>query len=60
MTTDFECPHCGYPACDAWEYLDGDETCTVQCDMCDEEFLLSQEVTVVYSTHIIVDNKSKK
>lgn len=47
------CPHCGHVERDAWEIdfgpgLDGDTVHT--CGSCGEEYEVSREVTVYYST----------
>ena len=60
MTADFECPYCAHPMKDAWEYLDGNEGCFVECDECGKLFLLFGEVTVNYYTQIPIDKKSEK
>ena len=57
------CPHCGYADHDSWELdlgpgLEGDgET---SCASCGEDFFVSRNVTVTYSTKAIARAAIKK
>jgi len=52
-TSNIICPHCGYEDKDSWEVdfgpgLDGDTT--VYCGRCEEEFNVSRNIEVSYTS----------
>jgi transcription elongation factor Elf1 len=57
------CPHCGHEETDAWEIdfgpgLEGDATAS--CDSCGEDYFVTREVTVYYSTDFIKEKAVKE
>ena len=45
-TSEAVCPHCGKECRDSWELVDG----AIKCGDCGNEFLVTREVEVTYST----------
>lgn len=52
------CPYCGYKDRDSWEYSDGNGSDQkIECGNCENEFIMSFEVEVKYSTEKLGDFK---
>lgn len=52
---DFTCPYCDHPYTDAWDFFTSDSSSSerlIDCENCEKEFFLYQEVSVDYSTGV--------
>ncbi len=56
-TDEIRCPHCGHEFGDSWEY-NGDDGRKMSCDDCNNEFKLSVDFDVHYSTEKITEEKA--
>ena len=43
------CPYCGYEDDDSWEInFDGENDLTIQCDKCEKDFIVHQDIDITY------------